>query len=166
MSEHERTDLFRLRLDEMGRHPLLTKQDEIALSHAYEAGLPGLTIAGPPRDGEEAVSKVASPAPPAWSQRPPLDLAAAAYKPVSVVLQKLGSSPVGLTSDQVASRLATVGPNVLASHKVTALGVLGRQLRNPLLILLLAAAGVSAATGDPTDGAIIAAIVVLAWGHL
>ncbi|HET9557920.1 MAG TPA: magnesium-translocating P-type ATPase, partial [Actinomycetota bacterium] len=43
-------------------------------------------------------------------------------------------------------------------------GVLGRQLRNPLLILLLAAAGVSAATGDPTDGAIIAAIVVLSVG--
>jgi P-type Mg2+ transporter len=110
------------------------------------------------------VSKVASPAPPAWSQRPPLDLAAAAHKPVSVVLQELGSTPVGLTSDQAASRLATVGRNVLATHKVTALGVLGRQLRNPLLILLLAAAGISAATGDPTDGAIIAAIVVLSVG--
>jgi len=44
------------------------------------------------------------------------------------------------------------------------LGVLGRQLRNPLLILLLAAAGVSAATGDPVDGAIIAAIVGLSVG--
>ena len=110
------------------------------------------------------MSKVASPAPSAWSQRPPLDLAAAAHKPASVVLQELGSSPVGLTSDQVASRLRTVGRNVLASHKVTAIGVLGRQLRNPLLILLLAAAGVSAATGDPTDGAIIAAIVVLSVG--
>jgi P-type Mg2+ transporter len=53
---------------------------------------------------------------------------------------------------------------VLASHRVTALGVLGRQLRNPLLLLLLAAAGVSAGTGDPTDGAIIAAIVVLSVG--
>jgi Sigma-70, region 4/Cation transporter/ATPase, N-terminus len=58
----------------------------------------------------------------------------------------------------------SVGRNVLASHKVTALGVLGRQLRNPLLILLLAVAGVSAATGDPTDGAIIAAIVALSVG--
>ena len=110
------------------------------------------------------MSNVASPAPPAWSQRPPLDLAAAAHKPVSVVLHELGSTLVGLTSDQAASRLATVGRNVLATHKVTALGVLGRQLRNPLLILLLAAAGVSAATGDPTDGAIIAAIVVLSVG--
>jgi hypothetical protein len=27
MSEHETTDLFRLYLDEVGRHPLLTKKD-------------------------------------------------------------------------------------------------------------------------------------------
>src|SRR6266508_2706014 len=33
------TDSFRLYLDEVGRHPLLTKQDEVALSQAYEAGL-------------------------------------------------------------------------------------------------------------------------------
>jgi Mg2+-importing ATPase len=110
------------------------------------------------------VSQVAAPAPPAWSQWPPLDLAAAARQPVSVVLQELGSSQTGLGSEQAASRLRTVGRNVLASHRVTALGVLGRQLRNPLLLLLLAAAGVSAGTGDPTDGAIIAAIVVLSVG--
>jgi Mg2+-importing ATPase len=96
--------------------------------------------------------------------RSALDLAAAARHPVDAVLQELGSTQTGLTSGQAARRLATVGRNVLASHKVTALGVLGRQLRNPLLILLLAAAGVSAATGDPTDGAIIAAIVVLSVG--
>jgi P-type Mg2+ transporter len=39
-----------------------------------------------------------------------------------------------------------------------------RQLRNPLLILLLAAAAVSAVTGDTTDAAIIAAIVTLSVG--
>src|SRR5215213_10183102 len=33
------TDSFRLYLDEVGRHPLLTKDDEIELSQAYEAGL-------------------------------------------------------------------------------------------------------------------------------
>ena len=32
-------DLFRLYLDEIGRHPLLTKEDEIELSQAYQAGL-------------------------------------------------------------------------------------------------------------------------------
>ena len=32
-------DLVRVYLDEVGRHPLLTKEDEIELSQAYEAGL-------------------------------------------------------------------------------------------------------------------------------
>ena len=32
------TDSFRLYLDEVGRHPLLTKEDEIELSQAFEAG--------------------------------------------------------------------------------------------------------------------------------
>jgi P-type Mg2+ transporter len=110
------------------------------------------------------VSEVPPPVSPTWSQRPGLELAAAAHKPVSVVLQELGGTQTGLTAEQAAERLRAVGRNVLASHRVTALGVLGRQLRNPLLILLLAAAGVSAATGDPANGAIIAAIVVLSVG--
>jgi P-type Mg2+ transporter len=50
------------------------------------------------------------------------------------------------------------------THRVTAWGVLLRQIRNPLLILLLAAAAVSGLTGDPTDAAIIAAIVLLSVG--
>ena len=69
-----------------------------------------------------------------------------------------------MTSDQAARRLRTVGPNVLASHRVTAFGVLVHQLRNPLLVLLLAAAGVSVATGGTTEGVIIAAIVLLSVG--
>jgi hypothetical protein len=32
-------DLLRLYLDEIGRHPLLTAQDEVRLSQAYQAGL-------------------------------------------------------------------------------------------------------------------------------
>jgi hypothetical protein len=116
------------------------------------------------RLGAVAPRPMSDVAAPATSQRSTLDLAAAARQPVEVVLQDLGSTQAGLTSEEAARRLASVGRNVLASHKVTALGVLGRQLRNPLLLLLLAAAGVSAATGDPTDGAIIAAIVVLSVG--
>jgi RNA polymerase sigma factor (sigma-70 family) len=38
-SDQENLDLFRVYLDQIGRHPLLTKQDEIELSQAYEAGL-------------------------------------------------------------------------------------------------------------------------------
>ncbi|MDQ1440680.1 MAG: P-type Mg2+ transporter [Acidimicrobiaceae bacterium] len=94
----------------------------------------------------------------------PLDLAAAARLPVAQVLERLGAAEGGLSAAEVTRRQHVFGANVLASHRVTAMGVLVRQLRNPLLILLLAAAGVSAATGDTTDGGIIAAIVVLSVG--
>ena len=39
MQSDQTTDSFCLYLDEVGRHPLLTKEDEIELSQAYEAGL-------------------------------------------------------------------------------------------------------------------------------
>src|SRR6266545_1770192 len=54
------TDSFRLYLDEVGRHPLLTKDDEIELSQAFEAGQAAQTVlrdlpAGhPDRQGLEA----------------------------------------------------------------------------------------------------------------
>jgi Mg2+-importing ATPase len=104
------------------------------------------------------------PDPAAPNDPPTLDLAAAACRPVDQVLQQLSSQQSGLSADEAARRLQHFGENVLASHRVTLFGVLMRQLRNPLLILLLAAAGVSALTGDVTDGAIIAAIVVLSVG--
>ena len=92
------------------------------------------------------------------------NLAAAAHEPVVGVLAALGTSERGLDDGTAAQRLHEVGPNVLASHRTTALGVLLRQLRNPLLILLLAAAGVSALTGDPSDATIIAVIIGLSVG--
>ncbi|MDQ6927288.1 MAG: magnesium-translocating P-type ATPase [Actinomycetota bacterium] len=88
----------------------------------------------------------------------------AASQPVADVLARLGTEETGLSAEEAARRLKNVGPNVLASHRVTVLGVLLRQLRNPLLILLLAAAAISALTGDAADGAIIATIVLLSVG--
>ena len=93
-----------------------------------------------------------------------IDLTAAGRLAPAEVLERLGSTDSGLTSTQAEERLRTLGPNVLVTHRVTALGVLVRQLRNPLLILLLAAAAVSGLTGDPTDTVIIATIVVLSIG--
>jgi RNA polymerase sigma factor (sigma-70 family) len=37
-SDQENLDLFRVYLDQIGQHPLLTREDEIELSQAYEAG--------------------------------------------------------------------------------------------------------------------------------
>ena len=71
----------------------------------------------------------------------PISLEAAACQPVADVLRALGTTDEGLTSAEVAARRSAFGANVVATHRVTALGVLARQLRNPLLILLLAAAG-------------------------
>ena len=93
-----------------------------------------------------------------------LDLRHAAAQSPDETLTALGTTSEGLTSDEAANRLARVGHNVLASRRVTLFGVLVRQLRNPLLILLLGAAMVSGVTGDPTDAIIISSIVVLSVG--
>ena len=80
------------------------------------------------------------------------------------VLERLGSGEGGLSTFEARRRQAVFGPNALRVHEVTALGVLLGQLRNPLLLLLLAAAAVSGLTGDPTDAAIIGSIVALSVG--
>ncbi len=88
----------------------------------------------------------------------------ASGQPVEATIAALASTPQGLTTVEAERRLRDVGHNVLAERHVTALGVLLRQLRNPLLILLVGAALVSGATGDPTDAIIIAFIVALSVG--
>lgn len=70
----------------------------------------------------------------------------------------------GLGGTEAARRLNSIGPNALRIRRVTAWGVFVRQLRNPLLILLLGAAGVAGLTGDPTGAVIIAVIVLLSVG--
>ncbi|MCU1393537.1 MAG: Proton-exporting ATPase [Ilumatobacteraceae bacterium] len=94
----------------------------------------------------------------------PLVLREASRRSPAEVLDRLGCDAAGLSDAAVVARRARSGSNVLATRHVTLWGVLLRQLRNPLLMLLLGAAGVSAATGDVTDGGIIAAIVVLSVG--
>ena len=93
-----------------------------------------------------------------------LDIATAATLTTPVVLERVASEEDGLAAAEAATRLARVGPNALSVRRVSALAILVRQLRNPLLLLLLAAAAVSGVTGDLTDAAIIAAIVVLSVG--
>ncbi|MGO9857361.1 MAG: magnesium-translocating P-type ATPase [Acidimicrobiales bacterium] len=93
-----------------------------------------------------------------------LDLAEAAGLSSEEVLSRLGSGPEGLTSNEAAIRLGRFGPNALGTHRVRAASVLFRQLRNPILILLLAAALVSGLTGSGTNALIIAVIVALSVG--
>jgi P-type Mg2+ transporter len=101
---------------------------------------------------------------PAPAASAPLDLITAAQVPVDEVFERLDSTADGLTDDAAAGRLDALGPNVIHQRRVTALGVLGAQVRNPLLVLLLGAAAVSGLTGDPTDAIIITVIVVLSVG--
>ena len=93
-----------------------------------------------------------------------LTLSEAAAQPIGEVLERLASAEHGLTEADATARLARFGANILPSKPVTALGILAGQLRNPLLMLLLGAAVVSAFTGGVTDSAIIAAIMALSVG--
>ena len=80
------------------------------------------------------------------------------------VLARLGSGRDGLSPQEAAARLHEFGPNALATHRVRAGVVLWRQIRNPILILLLGAALVSGLTGGGTNAVIIAVIVALSVG--
>lgn len=68
---------------------------------------------------------------------------------------------VGLSSAQAAARLAEHGPNRVAAQPRTAWWRrLLMELRDPLIIVLLAAAALTIATGDHSDAIIIAVVIV------
>ena len=85
-----------------------------------------------------------------------------AVLPLADVLQLLHSTESGLSSSDAASILKTVGPNQTESAKPKSLlaAVVGK-FRNPLVLVLLFAAAVSAFTGDVPSFAIIAVIVLM-----
>jgi len=80
------------------------------------------------------------------------------------VLGRLQSSSSGLSQEEASARLAKAGPNALRSHGARPLEVLGRQLHNPLLILLVAASVTSYVTGERTSAVIILAIIAMSVG--
>jgi Mg2+-importing ATPase len=98
---------------------------------------------------------------PAAAQAAGMTLVESARLPAAMVLEAMGSADTGLAAAEAARRLEASGANVLREHRVTPIGVLLRQFRNPLLLLLLGCAAVSGFTGDPTDAVIIAAIVAV-----
>ena len=98
------------------------------------------------------------------SSAPDLDLEKSATIACQEAFQLLHSEVGGLTSSEATTRLAQYGPNILTTHKVHAGTVLFRQIRNPILLLLLGAALVSGLTGGGTNAIIIAVIVALSVG--
>lgn len=73
-----------------------------------------------------------------------------------------GRSPIGgLSSSEAAERLARFGPNQLASRRQALPWRFMARFRNPLVLILLAASAVSAATGDVASASVIAAIVLM-----
>ena len=80
------------------------------------------------------------------------------------VLRLLDSTAVGLSSAEASARLVRVGPNAVRSHHVKALAVLGRQLRNAVLILLAGTAIVSFFLGDSMQAIIIGVILAASIG--
>ena len=93
-----------------------------------------------------------------------LDLVGAGALSPEAVLSALGGRTEGLTSAEAEERLRRFGSNALAVHQVRATTVLFRQIRNPILILLLGAALISGLTGGGTNAVIIAVIVSLSVG--
>jgi len=78
------------------------------------------------------------------------------------LIQRLETTPEGLPSAVAEARLRALGPNCLREeHRRSPLGMLLEQYRDPMVILLLAAALVSGAIGEVKDALVILVIVVL-----
>src|SRR5438132_14401814 len=78
------------------------------------------------------------------------------------IVERLGSSPDGLSTTEAGRRLQQFGRNELQdSQPRTRLIVLVDQIKSPLLLLLVFAAAASSFTGQWMDATIVLAIVVL-----
>lgn len=89
-------------------------------------------------------------------------IAASWSRPLDETFAALETSETGLSATAAKARLVVVGPNQLDEDKRQRLlyAILSR-FRNPLVIILLCAAAVSALTQDPASFFIITAIILL-----
>src|SRR5579859_1862875 len=88
----------------------------------------------------------------------------AASTTVPDVLTLLGTGEAGLSSAEAALRLTRFGPNAVSTHAASLRTVVWRQVRSPLLLLLVAAATASFFVGERNDAIIIGVIVALSVG--
>ncbi|MGZ4569896.1 MAG: magnesium-translocating P-type ATPase [Blastococcus sp.] len=95
---------------------------------------------------------------------PGLTVMEAATRSADAVLTTLASSPSGLEPAEVQRRRALYGPNAIRTHHAQPFAILGRQLRNAVLILLAVTATVSFFLGQRTDTAVIGLILVASVG--
>jgi Mg2+-importing ATPase len=78
------------------------------------------------------------------------------------VFKEVGSSERGLSSTEAASRLKAYGRNDIPRRESRqVLEILFEQVKNPLILILVAASVISYLMGDVTDSLIILAIVVV-----
>jgi P-type Mg2+ transporter len=83
-------------------------------------------------------------------------------EPVDALLARLCARAGGLASAEVRSRLAAFGPNDAATVRRSPLWLqFLARFGNPLILILLAASAVSAATGDVASFVVIVCIVML-----
>ncbi len=83
-------------------------------------------------------------------------------QPTAALLSELACSSDGLTSDEAAQRLSRYGSNhIAAPGRGSASLRFIRRFGNPLLMVLLVASAISAATGDVASFVIIAVIILL-----
>jgi Mg2+-importing ATPase len=82
--------------------------------------------------------------------------------PMAEIMDRLGSSPEGLTSDEARARLEVHGYNEIAT-KARASAVISflSHFKSPVTIILIVAAILSAGLGDFTDAVIIISIVLV-----
>ncbi len=88
--------------------------------------------------------------PPFWSESLP------------ALTSRLGSAAAGLTEAEATARLLRDGPNLLhQAQKTSFLRLFVSRFKNPLVLLLIAAGAISAATGDATSSVIVIVMALL-----
>ncbi len=83
--------------------------------------------------------------------------------PAGAVTRELGTDlAAGLSVADAAARLARTGPNVLRAAAGESVGaILWRQVRSPLVLVLIGAGALAVALGKGADGAVVLGVVLL-----
>lgn len=86
---------------------------------------------------------------------------AAALSPAALGVRLDADMRRGLAAREAASRLAALGPNELRKKTTTIRDILKRQFQSPFVYLLLVAAAIAFATGEPIDGGMIVLFTII-----